>query len=1033
MPIEDPQLSTKLATLRTMQREGASPRVAELLLGDWPSPDGPVYYATRVAVDLLDNLALLDRLDGAEIELRLGSGVFLEVPQEAGIGDDKIDLDFWDGDHELTRLFQTHGPGIRVEVFYYFPEVDLLVTEWWGHLQPPDEGNLERFKTTAQSGFRSSKLSLPARGFYSGCQNVFGGLLGTQAEIDEGGCPYSRHLGGTPSEDSFGTDTTWLQTAMAPADNWADADFDDSGWASAVEQSSIGETPWTWGDNPSPFPPSAVAKWIWSHDSRARANFDNATVYFRKSFVAADTKAILVLTGDNSFSAFLNGQQIVFGDDWRQSYSAVLTLEVGETYVIAARVVNGAAIDGNVPSPGGLLAVLSSGVEGVGFGNLDPDTGLPYTSCPRNSRAASIARLGDDRSFLAFDTIVESHTVHETKGPNITVTSRGNETNLKRALRVIAGRRHVSDLDLLAYVVEPNTKHPDQGSVKGLFGVAEGPNQSVSGGKINDQTIAPEHSNYRIGAKRQPPTSFSPNILSYSSTALFLGVAQGDFTKAGADDLRGAVEVEGLNDVRVYSDAETYTLEYTSERGWWLLHCLRNKRWGYGLDARRAYIPDWIEIAAWFKEIVSVKDKDGNIFTGPRSQFNAELIERSAQQQVEDICRSGRLSLPFPDKGKLRVVPLRRAAELFSTAVFTDKAFFGALARPADNDEREGWFEALLDARALSPAELLAECKERVSGLFTSDEYDDRTRTDEEFISDCYTAYLRRDAAADPAGAAFWLNDLATFSPPELAREHILQAFAASTEFAADCSDGEVPTFTDRGDDRNVCLEEGKSTLSYSQQSDAELPNRVILTVDDAAHENKQVPLTFESVEQQLRAGRAFGDTSKRAVQKEYNAFGVTDMGEGGRLGNLLLDLGEFDEGGLQNNLRWKFTTWYLETVGLHPYRIIKIDCAKLDVINTARLVKGLEPFTYFRIRSLKRMPDLKVEVTCQAYPVEYYERLELLTQGPPITPTGPIDHDPEDPDSPGDPRRRLPFNVPLDSVGHNDDQILFEIGREAV
>ncbi|MGH9872346.1 MAG: hypothetical protein ACRD9S_07755, partial [Pyrinomonadaceae bacterium] len=157
MPETDSDQAEKLATLRTMQAAGTSPRVAELVLVQWPEPDGPIYYATRVAADLLNNPDLIARLDGP-IEIELGSGVFLDVTHDAGIADEKINLDFWDGDNEITRLTQTHGAGMRVEVFYYFADVDLLISEWWGHLQPADSGDLERYKASAESGFRSSNL-----------------------------------------------------------------------------------------------------------------------------------------------------------------------------------------------------------------------------------------------------------------------------------------------------------------------------------------------------------------------------------------------------------------------------------------------------------------------------------------------------------------------------------------------------------------------------------------------------------------------------------------------------------------------------------------------------------------------------------------------------------------------------------------------------------------------------------------------------------------------------------------------------------
>src|SRR5262245_17095191 len=104
----DPDQTTKIAGLRALQAAGSSPRVAELVLIEWPAPDGPIYYATRMAADLLENDLILDQLDGP-VELRLGSGVFLQTPHDAGIGDDTIPLDFWDQDSEITRLVLTHG------------------------------------------------------------------------------------------------------------------------------------------------------------------------------------------------------------------------------------------------------------------------------------------------------------------------------------------------------------------------------------------------------------------------------------------------------------------------------------------------------------------------------------------------------------------------------------------------------------------------------------------------------------------------------------------------------------------------------------------------------------------------------------------------------------------------------------------------------------------------------------------------------------------------------------------------------------
>lgn len=1032
---EDPDLAVKLAELRTMQQNGISPRVAELAVIEWPAPDGPIYYGTRIAADLLNKPELLDRLDGP-IELRLRQGMFLDVPTSAGISDDKVTFDFWDGDNELTRLTQTHGAGQRVEIYYYFSDVDLVVSEWWGHWQPPDEVDVDRFRGSAESGFRSSNLTLPSRAFFTGCQAVFGGLLHTQAEIDEGDCPYNRHLGGsaTGSDPSYqnnangtiGASGQFIKTSGGSdwncgASHNVPVNATDDARIRCVVLDGFSVVGFWVTDSPrtgnadchvclqfNPTDHSVTFRWG-NHDIQLfRANAARWT--------SGDEFEIIRRNG--IYKVYKNASEFVVAD-W------IPPLPAAPAYLGVAVQFVGAGFSSVAVAVGGDIGASPS------FGLLEPSTGQPFTSCPRNNLAACTARLGDTKSYLAFDTVIESHFVGQTKGPNLTVTARGNETNLKRPLRVIAGQRHVSDLDLITFVVEPNTNHPEQGFVKCLFACSEGSVQSVNTGKINGATIAPEHTNYRTGERRQGQTSFSPNILNYSGTSLFMGRAQGNFQNASAEDLRGEVDIQGSKDVRVYTSADEFSEQYTAERGWWLLHIMRNKRWGYGLDAQRVLMQDFIDIDRWCREIVSVKDKDGNVLTGQRTTFNAELIDRTAQQQITDLCLAGRFSLPFPHRGKLRVLPLRRASELFSPAVFTDKAFFGALGRAPSGSERTEWIAALDAARDTSPAALLLLCQTRVTGLFESAEYIGRARTDEQFIEDCYQGFLGRHS--DPGGFTHWLADLQVTS-----RAHILDAFRVAPEFAAWCIDTDVPTFSDRGSSRNICLdrsqgEGGKSTLTHSFLTDKELPNRIVLTYDDATRQNSQAPLTFEDVPQQLLAGRAFGDTSRRSIQKDYNAFGVTDAGEAGRLGNLLLDLGEFDEGGLRNNLRLTFTTWYLFTVDLHKYRVIRVESDKLDYLNSIRVSQGLEPFKYFRIRSLRRLPDLKVEISAQAYPVEYYESLEMATQTPIQPPSGLPDPDPDNPDAPDRGNPRIPFPVALFDVDHTDDSIRFRIGNESL
>lgn len=687
-----PELSAadqaKLDALLGTILAGRSPRVAEVVAVSWPPPTGTVYYASTQADEVCPGLKA--KLGHAPVEARLANSEgepFLKIVHEESLSDDELEFDLWDADGRISDLFYEHGAGVRVEIFYYFEDVGLLLSQWWGHLQPPEEAGAERFVATAAFGFLSAMLPLPRRAFFVGCQAVDGLLLKTQAEIDEGDCPRDMHLGG-----------------------------------------SVG-----------------------------------------------------------------------------------------------------------VP-------------------------GMEFHPCPRNSRADCTAHVGDSLSFLAFDTTIEA-IANRVGGRTYLEMSRGNETNLKKALRVIAGRRKVRDLDVIRYTAQTNAKNPDQGYVRAEFAAGEGPWRAMWNCAVNDAIIGEQHLNKRLGERRQPPTNFSPNANNDSGTAKFFAVyGPTNPSNHSAATLRGSCDAEGSADVRVYASETAFTEEYSTDRAWWLLHALRNKRWGYGLDVARAAIEtDFIPLSAWTQQTVAVRLPDGTLTTAPRSTFNAELTDRSVQQQINDICAAGRFSPPFPHEGKLRVVPLAKVADL----------------------------------------------------------------------SAC-------------------------------------------------------PLFTDYGGDRNICVDEnGRSTLTRSIVTDANLPNRLVINFEDAAKDFVERPLTFEDVGQQLRAGHAFGDTTRRVVEKKYSLLGVTNYPEAVRLGNLYLDLGEFDEGGLRNNLRISFTTWFAFTLTLHKYMVIRVLSKQLE---RYRQQDGAT-FEYFRIRSITRLPNLKVRVSAQAYPVDYFEESEDLTVPPAIQP----------------------------------------------
>jgi hypothetical protein len=504
---------------------------------------------------------------------------------------------------------------------------------------------------------------------------------------------------------------------------------------------------------------------------------------------------------------------------------------------------------------------------GGSIGVVDPDTGEPYTDCPRAKVLDCTDRLVTKNYWPGFD-VRPDPIPNYVRGRNQAASAVGNASNLTDSIRAVIGTRYVKGLALLAYRNETNSAHPDKGFGAGLFEVCEGPVVSLWDFYMNGVYVGMEHQNLRLGTLGQPPTYFSPNVNSFSATAHAFGRIQGSFNENQAAQLTASIKCQGLSNIRVYSDSEAFTEQYTTNRAWAILEALTNARWGYGNDYSRYDIQSVIECADWCDETVAMHDPNGNLFTGTRSTCNVELTNRSVQQQINDLCVAGRIGLPFEFNGKEVFVP------------------------------------------------------------------------------------LKKEDLSDPAS---------------------------------------IPTFTDEGDDRNIIYDKEKSSLSWSQISDSELANQWTVNFDDYSNGGVETQLIFGEQRQQLRAGRAYGDRSIRVINKSQPAFGINNFSEAARFGVLLLYLGPLDGGGIANNFEVKFTTWYSDAFEVRNYKIIRVLNAKLQ----SRILLYFQSlgfthfadvaYEYFRVKKVVRKGDLKVEITAQVYPADFYEAIEDVEQLPPI------------------------------------------------
>lgn len=502
MPIGfDTTTQDKIDELRALQRLGVTIEVHELVRVDWPSPDGTIYYGTTQTEQVASVMPPYDNIV-AKLIADDPPNTFLPITSSASIGDEEIELKFEDFDEDISGKLITHGEGVKATPIYWFPQAELEL-EWWpGHLEYGEDEDETSITVKCVQGWRSSEGNVPGGGHYQHCSAVFGGLLSTQAAIDEGACPYNKHIGGA-------------------------------------------------------------------------------------------------------------------------------------------------------------------------VGNNNPDTSAPWTFCDRASTQSCTDRGVNPLYHLSHYTIERSVNNNQTSGPNLLSTSQGNETGLEDPPKVVYGKRRVYGAKLIASRRDLNNNNPDNAWILGQYEFCRGRVRSMSQFRFKidgkEKVADPFHLNYRRGDKGQsayPADNWQLTPHGYSLIAHakynFGYINARDADISGAE---GSALIEGLDTVRVYTDADTYTETYTTNRVWILLDILCDKVWGYGLDYARFDIDAWIEAADWAEQFVTYTDPFGTEWEHIRSDCNVELIGRKVQQQIEDICTAGRLSLPFMFNGLISIVPLRALTE----------------------------------------------------------------------------------------------------------------------------------------------------------------------------------------------------------------------------------------------------------------------------------------------------------------------------------------------------------------------------------
>ncbi len=511
MPEFDSTTRTKITALRAIKAAGGTVEPYEMVKVLWPEPTGTIWYSCLQ----VDEVASVPTGLADPIEVRLipedrGGSWFLPVDISAGIGDEEVDLNFWDGDGEFADLMIDHGEGVKVILHYWFPQVELLLPFWEGHLRHEEESEIDRTPVKAAQGFRSADATIPKGGHYQECDAIFGGLLSAAEALQNPECDYNAHRSGP-------------------------------------------------------------------------------------------------------------------------------------------------------------------------IGTNDPATGQPWTYCDRRNHASCTARGVNPLRQLSHFTIASVVFNGQTSGDNLWSTSQGNETNLKDPPRVFMGGRRAYDFKPMAFRKDRNNNDPEHGWFDCQYEIGYGPIAAILYPKFRVdgrwQDMIPLHYAYRLGTLGQSPVWPMLTTHGYSGIAsMRFNFGWIDPWTVESNEASGTAIIIGLNDIRVYTDEDTYTQIHTYNRVWQLARFLTDKRWGFGLDYAKLDIPSWIEAAEWAETSVNYTDTFGNVWPHVRSRQDVELVGKKVQQQVEDMCIAGRISPPFLFDGKLHIVPLKALSEeeLDACPVFTD-------------------------------------------------------------------------------------------------------------------------------------------------------------------------------------------------------------------------------------------------------------------------------------------------------------------------------------------------------------------------
>lgn len=673
-----------------------------------------------------------------------------------------------------------------------------------------------------------------------------------------------------------------------------------------------------------------------------------------------------------------------------------------------------------------LEAVRTSGCpydldKGGSTGNLNPDTSQPFGHCP-GDKAACHARLGsggDDpdnpRYYGGFEADVAPVVTDPDTGH--LARTQGNASNLVQPLRVIAGTKYVRSLPILVWRRDPNDD-PDTGWFDVIHEVSDGPNLAINNFKINEKLV--EHITIRLGERGQPQTGFSPDVPFYSGTSV-------------VESAYGQVNPADYSPSNIY--AECLVSGFRDVAGF-------NPTSASGTGALAKYFDD----STWTNEVgqrivynisfpATIQPPLGNINILDRFSFRitGTITFEHSETYTMSVLHQGGAKLII--NGSTIVNQLGTNGThtgTFAATAGTPYSFQMDFVRnPSSIIFPSTWSLTLKWNSTSQPIEVVPNSAFGVSVGTSDDHYRSWTDDRVNWLLESFTNQkwgMRYPFSRMHVDS--WNHTQATLAqyvrfththPDGEERDYsgrrstfnaVLEGRPCAEQITDICRSGGmcVPfqhdgkfylrpfrpasadeltnayVFTDTGDTRNIPWDNGQPAIELSQVPNDKIVNEIVLRYEEGSNFDIERPITVNDPDQQLLAGRTLGSNNLQRVPMNFVGFGIRHLNEAVRLGYRLLYFGEFDEGGIQNNLRIRLQTPFEQTLGLKRYDIIKIESALLNGFSIGTdngAVDLTETPEYFRIIEMHKIPNGRVEITAQAYNHTAYEAFEVVLESP--------------------------------------------------